>query len=303
MKGGSQPRDEGYVDLRGYKDWYRVVGVEGEEAGKLPLLCLHGGPGVPSGYLEPMQAIAESGRRVVFYDQLGCGNSDQPHDTSLWTVGLFLQELEVVRESLGLERIHLLGQSWGGMLALEYLLTKPSGVHSLVLASSLASVPKWASEANRLRSELPPEVQATLDAHEEAGTTDDPAYEEAMLAYYVKHVCRLDPWPECVAQAFEEFGKNPEVYHTMWGASEFTPNGSLKDWDVTDRLGEIEVPTLITSGRYDEATPAISETLLRGIAGSRWEVFENSAHLAHAEEPERYVRSIGRFLDEVETKA
>ena len=140
MNSSSRRRNEGFVDFHGHKVWYRMVG-DSEDAAKLPLLCLHGGPGVPSGYLEPMEAIAESGRRVVLYDQLGCGNSDQPHDTSLWTVGLFLQELEVVRESLGLERIHLLGQSWGGMLALEYLLTKPSGVHSLVLASSLVLQP------------------------------------------------------------------------------------------------------------------------------------------------------------------
>jgi proline-specific peptidase len=164
---------EGFIPFRGFQVWFRSVGRDVD--GKLPLLCLHGGPGVPHDYLEPLEALAATGRRVFFYDQLGCGNSDQPHDRSLWDVGLFLEELAVVRQALGLEQLHLLGQSWGGMLAMEYALTQPAGVSGLILASSLASVPQWVAEANRLRAELPPEVQQTLLQHERAGTTDEPA--------------------------------------------------------------------------------------------------------------------------------
>jgi len=298
----ASPSKEGFVMFRGYNVWYRIVG-NGEEAGKFPLLCLHGGPGFPHDYLEPLEAMVGTGRRVIFYDQLGCGNSDQPHAPSLWTVGLFVEQVDVVRQALGLEHIHLLGQSWGGMLAMEYAFAQPAALVSLTLASSLASVPQWISEANRLRAKLPPEVQQTLLKHEAAGTTDDPAYEEAMWVFYGRHFCRLDPWPDCANRALEKFVKNAEVYNTMWGPSEFHATGSLKDWDIVDRLGEIRVPALITSGRYDEATPTISETLHHGIPGSEWVLFEHSAHLSHAEEPEKYLQVLSQFLSRVEAQA
>lgn len=293
------PVTEGSVAFHDYNVWYRIVG-EREERGKLPLLCLHGGPGVPHDYLEPLEAMATTGRRVIFYDQLGCGNSDHPHNPSLWTVDLFVEEVGVVRRALGLDRIHLLGQSWGGMLAMQYALTQPAGLVSLIVASSPASMRLWVAEANRLRRELPSEVQQTLLKHEQAGTTDDPAYQEAMMVFYRRHVCRLDPWPECVNRAFEKLQQNPEVYNTMNGPSEFHVIGVIKDWDIVDRLGEMRVPTLVTSGRYDEATPAIAETVHRGIKGSEWVIFEHSAHLAHVEEPERYVQILEQFLRRVE---
>jgi proline-specific peptidase len=246
--------------------------------------------------------MAATGRRVIFYDQLGCGNSDQPHDPSLWTVELFVEELGTVRNALKLDECHLLGQSWGGMLAMEYALTQPSGLVSLILASSLASLPQWIAEANRLRTELPPDVQDTLIIHEEKGTTDDPAYEEAMMVFYAKHLCRLDPFPEYVLWTFEQLMRNPEVYNTMWGPSEFFATGTLKEWDIVDRLGEIHVPTLITSGRYDEATPAISETLHSGIPNSERVMFEHSSHMSHAEEPEKYAEVLGQFLNRIESQ-
>lgn len=295
------PTKEGFVPFRGYKVWYRIVGDQ-EDKGKLPLLCLHGGPGVPHDYLEPLEAAASLGRRVIFYDQLGCGNSDQPHNPSLWTVDLFVEEVGVMRRALGLERIHLLGQSWGGMLAMQYTLTQPPGVASLTVASSPATMRQWVAEANRLREALPSEVQQTLLKHEQDGTTGDPAYVEAMMVYYRRHVCRLQPWPEYLNRAFEKLNKNPEVYNTMNGPSEFHVTGVIKDWDIVDRLGEIRTPTLVTSGRFDEATPAIAETVHKGIQGSRWVIFEQSAHLSHAEEPERYLKVLDEFLSQVEAR-
>jgi proline-specific peptidase len=292
---------EGYVSFRGHKVWYRVVGND-EQPGKLPLLCLHGGPGFPHDYLEPLEAIAATGRRVIFYDQLGCGNSAQPHDPSLWTIGLFVEELSVVRHSLGLERVHLFGQSWGGMLAQEYALTRPGGLASLILADTLASMPQFVVEANRLRAELPPEVQATLSKHETAGTTEDPAYQDAMMVFYGRHICRLDPWPDYVNRSLEKFMQSQEVYGTMWGASEFHVTGTLKDWDITHRLNEIRVPALVLGGRYDEVTPALTGALHSGIADSEWIIFENSAHLPHAEETERYMQVVSSFLDRVESR-
>jgi len=287
---------EGVINFRGYRVWYGCVGEEAELPGKLPLLCLHGGPGAGHDYLESLAAMAKRGRRVIFYDQLGCGNSDQPDNPSLWNIKLFVEEVDVVRRALGLDRLHLLGHSWGGILAMEYALTQPVGVASLTLASSLASMMQWVAEANRLREGLPSDVQAILERHETAGTTNTSEYHAAMMEFYRRHVIRLDPMPEPVARTFAKLERNPQVYHTMNGPSEFHVVGNLRDWDIVSRLPEIKISTLVTSGRHDEATPLIAETVHRGIHGSEWVVFENSSHLAHIEEADRYMTVLDEFL-------
>jgi proline-specific peptidase len=292
---------EGHIPFKGQQTWYRVVG-EGEELGRLPLLVLHGGPGAGHDYLESIADLASTGRRVIFYDQLGSGRSAVPSDPSMWTVDLYVEEVEVVRRALGLERLHVLGQSWGGMLAMEYTLRQPAGLESLIIADSPASMPQWVQEANRLRAELPPDVQERLLRHEAAGTTDSPDYEQAMMVFYRRHVCRLDPMPDYVLRAFQNLAENPEVYHTMNGPSEFHVVGSLKNWDITERLGEIDVPTLVISGRYDEATPAIAGVVHNGIRGSEWVLFEESSHMPHAEEREEFMRVAGDFLARVESR-
>lgn len=297
----ARPVQEGYVPFRGHRVWYRTVGQR-EAPGKLPVLCLHGGPGATHDYLEPLEALADTGRRLIFYDQLGCGNSDQPDDPSLWTIPLYIEEVAVVRKALGLDRIHLYGQSWGGMLAMEHVLTRPSGLASLTVASSPGSMQQWVREANRLRDELPPEVQQVLLKHEEAGTTDDQAYQDAMMVFYRRHLCRMDPWPECLKTSFAKVMRNPQVYYTMNGPSEFYVVGRIRDWDIVNRLGEIRLPTLITSGRYDESTPALTEVLHKGIAGSEWVLFEESSHSAHLEETERYLKVLSGFWERVERK-
>ena len=164
---------EGFIPFRGFKTWYGVVG-ETDSLGKLPLLCLHGGPGFSHDYLQPLEALKNTGRRVVFYDQLGSGRSDHPNNPSMWTMELYLTEIDAIRRALGLDRIHLLGQSWGGMLATEYALTKPRGLMSLILADSAVDSVQWASETNRLKSELPEEILEVLRKHESQGTTEDP---------------------------------------------------------------------------------------------------------------------------------
>jgi len=257
------------------------VAGEGEEPGRLPLLCLHGGPGGSHLPLVGLRALAE-GRRVVFYDQLGSGDSARPDDRSLWRVETFVDQLEAVREHLGLDRIHLFGSSWGGMLALEYAFTRPAGLASLVLNSTPTSAPRWAEEAKRLFADLPQGL-------------DEKAAEEEFKRRYI---CRLEPEPEALVLARAKFGN--QVYETMWGPNEFTVTGTLKDWDVIARLGEIAVPTLITSGRHDECTPALVRPLHEGIAGSKWVLFEESAHMPYLEEPERYLEQVGAFLDRVE---
>jgi proline-specific peptidase len=289
---------EGTIPFKGYETWYRIVG-DGEEPGKLPLLCLHGGPGAPHDYLQPLEAIAGTGRRAIFYDQVGCGNSSRT-DESLWNVETFVEEVGVVREALGLDRTHLFGSSWGGMLAMEYALTKPAGLASLTISSSPASIPIWAEETGRLRSELPPEVQQVLDEHEAAGTADSPEYEAAMMEFYKRHVIRIDPMPDYVQRTFELLMESPEVYNHMQGPNEFVITGTFKDWDIVDRLGEIDVPTLVTSGRHDECTPRQAGIVHRGIRGSEWVLFEDSSHMQFAEEPERYIQVLDDFLTRVE---
>lgn len=292
----SLPEREGFVPVNGYRVWYRSVGGGSDQEG-FPLLVLHGGPGAPHDYLENLEALASETRRVIFYDQLGCGHSDQPDDPSLCQVSRFADEVGTIRQELGLDRVHILGQSWGGMLAIEYALRQPQGLVSLILANTTSSIPLWVAEANRLRAELPPEVNATLLRHEEAGTTSDPEYNEAMDVFYARHVCRIRPMPEFVQRAFDKIGF---VYNYMNGPSEFHVIGVIKDWDRTDRLSEIHIPTLILSGRYDESTPLINEVLHRGIVGSEWVILENSSHLAHVEEPELYMQTVQAFLNRVE---
>lgn len=292
---------EGFVPFRGYRTWYRVIGDEQSDE-KLPVVLLHGGPGATHDYLEPLEKLADAGRRVVFYDQLGCGKSDLPEDDSLWVVGTFVEELGVIRAELGLDRIHLFGNSWGGMLAMEYALTRPRGLESLILASSPASIPQWVEETGRLRAKLPPAVQAVLDRHEAAGTTDDPEYEEAAMEFYKRHVCRSEPWPECVLRSFQFMAEHGVVYHTMNGPSEFHVTGNLRHWSVLDRLAEIRVPTLVVTGEHDEATPAINKTVADGIPDAESVIYPGCSHMAHVEDTEGYVRLLDEFLGRVEAR-
>jgi L-proline amide hydrolase len=280
----------------GLETWHRTVGDL--RAGPTPVVICHGGPGAGHDYTEPIAELARYGRGCVLYDQVGCGNSmhlpDAPAD--FWSPQLFKDELVRLTEHLGIaDRYAVVGQSWGGMLAMEHALDHPEGLRAIVVADSPASMTLWVSEANRLREDLPPEVQATLLRHEADGTTGDPAYEEAVRVFYDRHLCRV-PWPDCVERTFAQLAADPTVYHTMNGPSEFHCIGSLKSWDITDRLHEITTPTLLVSGRHDEATPLIVGQIHERIAGSKWELFEDSSHMPHVEEPEAFLERVERFL-------
>jgi proline-specific peptidase len=284
--------DEGYVEVPGGKVWYRSVGEGGT-----PLLCLHGGPGFTHFYLERLEDLADR-RRVVFYDQLGCGNSDRPDDASLWTVDRFVDELATVRAALGLDDLHLFGSSWGGMLAMQYVLDRQPPLRSLLLCGSPASIPRWIQECADLLEAEPDEVRETIRSHEEQGFTACPEYQAALLGFYRKHVCRLDPWPAGLERSFAEAGY--QVYGTMNGPSEFTVVGTLKDWDVTERLGEIRVPTLLVGGRYDECRPEHLQAMQRRIPGSLLAIIEDASHLCFAERPAEFMRVVNDFLNAVE---
>jgi len=288
------PPSEGYVDYRGYRTWYRVVGDLGSAAA--PLLALHGGPGSTHHYFGPLERLANE-RPVVVYDQLGCGSSDRPQDVE-WSIAVFRDEVDAVRSQLGLERIHLLGTSWGGMLALEHVLSGAKGIVSLILSSTLASIEQWAAEQLVLKNALPPDVVEILDRHEREGTYDDPEYDQAMEAYFDRHFYRgRRPRPELELMDAQ---RGRDVYRAMQGPNEWTPTGALRGWDVRDRLGEIDVPTLVIRGRYDMCTDPIAATLTEGIPESREVVLEESSHTPVLEETDRYLASIGAFMRQCE---
>ena len=287
---------EGHTPVPGGRLVYKVVG----SVDAVPLLTLHGGPGAGYGYFEPLEALA-SERPVVLYDQLGCGRSDKPDDLSLWRIERFVEELDAVREALDLERVHLLGQSWGGWLAIEYMMGKPSGIVSPTLASTSASSRQFAGETARLKAELPQAVQGTLQRYEAVDDFHNPEYEEATMEFMRRYFCRLDPWPEPLMRSMTNLMDNPVPYETIQGPNEFTVIGNLKDWDRTGRLGEIDVPTLIMVGRYDLLTPTCAETLRRGIPNSETRVFERSAHMAHLEETDAYLEVLREFLGRAES--
>jgi L-proline amide hydrolase len=295
---------EGYAAFDGSQTWYQVHGdLPAAADGPAPLVVLHGGPGATHDYLTPLAGLAREGRAVVLYDQLGNGRSTHHRDrgADYWTVDLFVRELAILIDHLGIgDRYHVLGQSWGGFLAQEHALTHPAGLRSLVLSNTAASFPDFVSEANTLRTELPPGVDDTLRRHEEAGTTDDPEYAAACTVFYQRHLCRLDPWPAGVSEGLAKLDEDPTVYHTMNGPSEFHVIGSIKDWSSTARLGDIRVPTFVVSGEFDEATTALQVPLVDGIrsAGNEVEqtVMAGCSHLPMWEQPDVYNAMVSDWL-------
>lgn len=293
MGRGRVEMKEGYVQVAGGKIYYKQVG----EGKKTPIILLHGGPGGTHMPMLSLEALADE-RPVIFYDQLGSGRSDRPTDMSLWHVDRFVEELGQIRKALGLDLVHILGHSWGTMLAASYLLTKPEGVESIIFSSPCLSAPQWAKDQDEHRKELPQEIQDVLASCEKEGRTDSEEYKEAMKVFYKRFVNRLDKKPEILNS---EYAKgNDVVYETMWGPSEFYTTGNLKTFDVTDRLHEIKIPALFTCGKYDEAAPQTVEAHSQQIQGSKFHIFEKSAHQGFLEEPEEYVRVIREFLTKVE---
>jgi len=289
----------GVVPFHDYETWYRVTGDL--SSGMTPLVLVHGGPGCTHDYLLSLAALADQGRAVIHYDQLGAGNSTHLPDKGVefWTVDLFLDELDNLLEALGVrDGYHLLGQSWGGMLGSEHALRRPEGLTSLVISNSPASMELWSQEAKKLRALLPAEVEAALDRHEAAGTTKDPEYLAATQVYYDEHVCRVVPNPPDVVRTFQLLEEDPTVYHAMNGPNEFYCIGSLRDWSVVDRVKDITAATLLCSGRFDEATPVTVQPFFDAIPDVRWEIFEASSHMPFIEEPERYLDVVASFLAE-----
>ena len=278
-----------------YKVWTKKVG-----RGAAKILTLHGGPGVTHEYFECMEDFLPDARRpFYYYDQLGSAYSDQPDDPKLWVVDRFRDEVEQVRSALGLENFHLYGQSWGGMLGIEYALKYQNHLKSLVISNMTASVASYVKYVNELRARLPKETIATLEKYEAKGEFEAPEYQEVMFKQiYRRHLCRLDPWPDPVERAFKHL--NPKVYNTMQGPNEFVVNGTFKDWDRWNDLKQIRVPTLLLVGRYDTMSVADIQRMGKEIPNSRVAVLEKGSHLANYDDQDAYFRHLLGFWDDVD---
>lgn len=291
---------EGYMPYLGYQTYYRIVGESRD--GKNPLVLLHGGPGSTHNYFELLDALAEEGRALIMYDQLGCGRSAMGSHPELWNMETWKGELEALRQYLGLDRIHLLGQSFGGMLALAYVCDEhPEGVESLILSSTLPSSALWAREQHRMIRLMPERMQEAIRTAEETGNYGTSEYEEANREFMRRH-CAPDVTPDSPECVRREKGEGREAYMTAWGPNEFTPLGNLKDFEYRDQLGEIQIPSLIISGVNDLCTPLVAKTMYDAIPDARWELFENSRHMPFLEENGKYLRVVSAWMEEQEAK-
>jgi proline iminopeptidase len=259
------------------------------------VFCLNGGPGLPCDYLrEPHACLADHGYRVVAYDQLGCGASDKPSDPALWTIERYAEEVEAVREALGLGRVHLLGQSWGGWLSIEYGVTYPQNLKTVILENTCGDMPHLVSQLDQLRAALGPETVAMMQQHEAEGSLDHPEYQAAITILNFRHVCRLKEWPAPLMRSIE--GWNQEIYGVMQGPNEFLYTGNLKEWNRIPDMHRISAPALITVGKYDELGPACALRMRHALPDAELVVFPNSSHTPFYEEPEAYYRVLLDFL-------
>jgi proline iminopeptidase len=285
---------EGTIAVPGGNVWFKRVGA----GAGLPLLAVHGGPGLPHNYISSLARLADE-REVIFWDQLGCGNSERPHNTALWTMERSVAEMDAVVHGLGLDRFHIFGNSWGGMMLQQYALDALSGAVSLTISNSTPSIPRFAVNVVRMKAELDAATQAAVDRHEAAETTNSAEYQAAIRTWNETYLCRIRPWPKELEDAFRNMGT--EIFETMFGPSDFRIVGTIRDWDVFERLGEIAVPTLLLAGRFDECSPDDMREMHRRIAGSRFELFESTAHLPFIEEPQRFDRVMRDFLRQHDT--
>ena len=260
------------------------------------LLCLNGGPGLPCDYVRDCHSwISDKGFKVIAYDQLGCGQSDKPKNKELWNVKRYANELNTIIKTLNLKNIHLLGQSWGTILGMEYAVTYPNIVKSLIMDNGVADVPHLISELNRLREALGSETVKMMLRHEAEGTLDHPEYQAAITILNYRHVCRLDEWPAPLTRSLNDW--NMDVYGTMQGPNEFTFTGNYSTWSRLKDIDKVDVPVLVTCGMHDELTPACSMLMHNQFPNSEIKVFKNSSHMPFYEEPSEYFKLLLDFLN------
>jgi proline iminopeptidase len=289
---------DGTLAVPGGRIWYRVVG----SGPGTPLLLIHGGPGGRSCRLHELRALADE-RPVIFYDQLGTGRSERPADTTYWNVAHFVGEVTAIRRALGLHEVHLLGHSWGGTVAAEYLLTQGlGGVRSVTLAAPLLSTPRWIADARVLVSQMPDTLQRVIASAEASRRYDTPAFAAANDSFSVRYNTRRAPSAEARADCVGAPG-NGDMYRAMWGPSEFSATGTLRDYDRTARLGELRLPVLLMAGEFDEARPETMYDFQRRIPGARVAIIPGAAHGMMNDEPAATVAAVRAFLRDAERVA
>ncbi|MDH6246685.1 L-proline amide hydrolase [Mycobacterium sp. OTB74] len=293
------PRTTTTVRFGDHQTWVQITTPETPRPGALPLFVLHGGPGMAHNYVANIAELAqETGRTVIHYDQIGCGNSSHLPDApaGFWTPQLFVDEFHTVRAALGIEQYHVLGQSWGGMLGAEIAVRRPVGLTSLSICNSPASMQLWVEGAAELRAQLPADTQAALRRHETGGTVKATEYLAATMEFYRRHVCRVVPTPQDFIDSEAQVEADPTVYHTMNGPNEFHVIGSLRDWTIVERLSSITAPVLVVAGEFDEATPATWQPYVDNISDVRSHVFPDTSHCTHLEKPQEFRAVIADFL-------
>jgi proline iminopeptidase len=292
-KSNNLSQREGYINVTGGKVWYKIVG----SGDKTPLVLLHGGPGFPSYYLNPLAALSNE-RPVIFIDQLGCGRSDRITDTTLMTIDSYVKELKEIHDSLGLKDFYLFGHSWGTMLAVEYYFAHPEGIKGLILCGPALDVHRWSKDADTLIAALPDSIQTAIHTNEKNGTYDSPEYQQVMDYYYKLYLARKQPWSADIDSAFSQIGEN--VYMHMDGPSEFTLTGNLKNYNATGRLNSIKVPTLFMGGQYDEARPSTVRYYAGLVPNSQVAIIPEAGHLCMQDNPDSTNNVIRDFLDKIE---
>ncbi len=291
---------EGYVPYHGRKTYFRVVDPD-VLSNKAPLLCLHGGPGSTHNYFEVLDEVADrDNRTIIMYDQIGCGNSYlEGMRPDFWTPDLWLDELETVREYLELETVHILGQSWGGMMAIKYAVDRhPNGVKSYILSSTNPSSSMWESEGRRRIKLMSREDQAAIEVFLDGYIgEDDPGYIRAVYEYMARY-CNPSKGsyiPECLTRPRRT---GNEAYKYAWGSNEFTPTGPLAEFEYLDKLHAIETPCFVASGVQDLCSPLIAKAMYDELPDAQWILYPHSHHICYIDDHDQYVADLIAWLNE-----
>lgn len=282
----------------GYRVWTKRFGNA-----PMKVLLLHGGPAATHEYMECFESFFPQANIEFYeYDQLGSYYSDKPNNDSLWTLPRFVEEVEQVRQALGLNKdnFYLLGNSWGGMLAMEYALKYQANLKGLIICNMTADFDKYEAYNAQLRNQMRPSLIDTLSAYETKGDYHNPDYVNLVYAeYYTKHLCRLAEWPEAVTRSFGHL--NQHVYEYMQGPSEFVPGGILKGWSVWNRLQELTVPTLTVGAKYDTMNPQEMEEMSKLVKNGRYLYCPNGSHLAMWDDQKVFMAGVVDFIKDVHT--
>lgn len=280
-----------------YKVWTKRFGN-----GAIKVLLLHGGPAMTHEYMECFESFFPKANIEFYeYDQLGSYYSDQPDDSSLWTTERFVEEVEQVRKALGLNKdnFYLLGNSWGGILAMEYALKYQENLKGLIVSNMVASIPRYEQYNNKLRSEMRKSLVDSLEVFEKKGDFQNPVYLELVQKeYYDKHICRIVPNPDPLMRSFKHV--NPTIYVMMQGPSEFKTGGRLLHWDRWNDLQNIHVPTLMVGAKYDTMNPEEMEEMSKLVKHGRYLYCPDGSHLAMWDDQQHYYPGVIQFLKDVQ---